>query len=168
MREQVVKALRHLHMKLRTLVPLVAVVTAVGFTLAIGARTSQASAAPTAPPDYREYQNARWHFSIFIPDDVVANEYDQRSGQTIQFAGPQGKNHFQVSAWPYQDLDVALGDEAAAGNSSDQPDTLAIVHVFHDDLFEITFVKNGISYLVQTLPDNAASTLDILKSWEFI
>jgi hypothetical protein len=105
---------------------------------------------------------------IFIPDEVVANEYDQRSGQTIQFAGPRGNNQFQVSAWPYQDLDVALGDEAPAGKSFDQPDTLGVVRVFHDDMFEITFVKNGISYLVQTLPDNTASTLDILKSWEFI
>jgi hypothetical protein len=72
-------------MKLRTLVPLVAVVTAIGFTLAACARATQASAAPTAPQDYREYQNARRHFSVFIPDDVVANEYDARSGNTIQF-----------------------------------------------------------------------------------
>jgi hypothetical protein len=28
-------------------------------------------------------------------------------------------------------------------------------------------VKNGISYSVQTLPDNATATLDILKSWQF-
>jgi hypothetical protein len=155
-------------MKLHRLVPLIAVVTTIAFTLAIGARASQASAAPTAPQNYREYQNTRWHFSVFIPNDLIPDENDQRSGQTIQFIDRQGNNQFQVSAWPYQDLDVALGEEAAAGNSSDQPDTLAIVHVFHDDMFEITFVKNGISYLVQSVPDDATSTLDILKTWQFI
>ena len=73
-----------------------------------------------------------------------------------------------LSAEPYTDLDVALGKEAQAGNISDRPDTLGIVHVFRNDLFEITFVKNGISYVVQGLPESATSTLDVLKSWEFI
>jgi hypothetical protein len=28
--------------------------------------------------------------------------------------------------------------------------------------------KNGISYVVQALPESATSTLDILKTWQFI
>jgi hypothetical protein len=32
----------------------------------------------------------------------------------------------------------------------------------------ITFVKNGIGYVVQTLPENATSTLEILRTWQFI
>lgn len=55
-----------------------------------------------------------------------------------------------------------------ASFDADQSSELGTVLAFQDDLFEITFVKNGISYNVQTLPENATSTLDILKSWEFI
>jgi hypothetical protein len=51
---------------------------------------------------------------------------------------------------------------------NDQPDQLGTVHVVQDDVFEILFTKNGITYVVQTLPDNATSTLDIFKSWQFI
>jgi hypothetical protein len=53
-------------------------------------------------------------------------------------------------------------------DSQTSPVAPGMVHVFHDHLFEITFAKNGMSYLVQSLSKNATSTLDILKSWEFI
>lgn len=155
-------------MKFKNFLPLVALVTFVGFAFAISPPPSQASADSRAPQSYSEYQNTRWHFSVFIPDDVVASEYDQRGGVTIQFNDPQGNELFQVSVWPYRDLDVALGEETPAGSASDQPDELGIVHAFHDDMFELAFVKNGVGYVVQSPPDNATSTLDILKSWQFI
>jgi hypothetical protein len=125
---------------------------------------------PTAPQSYREYQNARWHFSVFIPDDVVADEYDARGGQTIQFIDPQGNNQFQVSAWPYKDLTVHRdGIELATPSAdNDQPEQLGTINVVQDDMFEFLFSKNGIRYVVQSVPNNATSTLDILKSWKFI
>jgi hypothetical protein len=122
----------------------------------------------TSATSYAEYRNTEWHFSLDIPSNITAEKTDDRSGTTIQFLEPTGNTLFQVSAWPYQDLDVALGEEGTPGSNSDQGDTLGIVHVFHDDMFEITFVKNGISYNVQAVPENATSTLDILKSWQFI
>jgi len=67
-------------------------------------------------------RNDRWHFSIVVrPGDV---------GQTMQFSDATADNLFQITAEPYTDLDVALGEEGAAGSASDQPDTLSIVHVF--------------------------------------
>jgi hypothetical protein len=63
---------------------------------------------------------------------------------------------------------VALGEEGPAGNAADEPDTLGIVRAYRDDMFEMTFVKNGIGYVVQSLPENATSTINILKSWHFI
>ena len=42
------------------------------------------------------------------------------------------------------------------------------MHVVQDDMFEITFVKSGISDVVQALPENATSTLDILEPWQLI
>jgi len=42
------------------------------------------------------------------------------------------------------------------------------VHVVQDDMLEILFTKNATTYVVQTLPEKATSTLDIFKSWKFI
>ena len=92
----------------------------------------------------------------------------ERGGVTVQFSDASGAYQFEVSAWPYQDLDVALGEEAPAGNAADEPDTLGIVRAYRDDMFEMTFVKNGVGYVVQSLPENATSTINILKSWHFI
>jgi hypothetical protein len=97
------------------------------------------------PMDFRKWQNGRAY-----PREIEAAEC------------------FEVSAWPYSDLDVALGEEAPAGSAADEPDTLGIVRAYRDDMFEMTFVKNGIGYVVQTVPENATSTINILKSWHFI
>ncbi len=129
-----------------------------------------ASSAPAATPpqQYAEYRNDQWHFSIDVPSNLTAVSTGDRTGATIQFTDPQGNEPFQITAVPYSDLDVALGEEAPAANAGDQPSTLNIVHVFHADLFEVTFQKNGVSYLVQAVDADETSTLDILKSWQFI
>lgn len=160
-------------MKSHSLAPLLALFPIVVLAFVVGAHASQVAATPSAHGTYREYRNARWHFSVFIPDDVVANEYDARGGQTIQFIDAQGSEQLQVSVWRYQDLIVHSDGVRPLSPSpaADQPEELGTVHTYQNDLndlFEVTFVKNGISYLVQTLPENETSTLDILKSWQFI
>ena len=85
----------------------------------------------TSATSYAEYRNTEWHFSLDIPSNITAEKTDDRSGTTIQFLEPTGNTLFQVSAWPYQDLDVALGEKGTPGSNSDQGDTLGIVHVFH-------------------------------------
>jgi hypothetical protein len=131
--------------------------------------TSDTSGA-ASPTQYAQYRNAQWHFSIAVPSNLTVGTYDRPGhvGQTMQFTDAAASNLFEITVEPYADFDVSLGEEATAGSAGDQPSTLGIVHVFHDDLFEVTFVKNGISYVVQALPENATSTLEILKSWEFI
>jgi hypothetical protein len=156
---------------------LIACASALVLTLsAASALTSAATsntrpeAPATSPQQYSEYRNDLWHFSIKVRSNLTVDTYDRPGhvGQTIQFSDASASNFFQITAEPYSDFDVALGEEGAPRNISDQPDTLGIVHVYHDDLLGITFVKNGIAYVVQTLPENATSTLDILKSWRFI
>lgn len=55
-----------------------------------------------------------------------------------------------------------------ASGDSDQPDQPDVVRVVQGDITDFLFEKNGIAYSVETLPENATSTLDILKSWQFI
>lgn len=110
---------------------------------------------------------------MFFPDNFTAEISDERGGQTIQFTDAQGNDQFQVSAWPYQDLVLHADsiEPISPSHGADQPDELDTVHAFQNpasDLFEITFIKNGISYLVQTSPEKATATFDILKSWQFI
>ncbi len=120
---------------------------------------------PDTSSDGARYTNTQWHFSLVVPADWHASAFDAPGNETIQFLDAAGNYQFQVGAWRlYEDLDVALGEEGAPGASANQGDTLGIVHVFHNDIFEVTFVKNGISYVVQSLPENATSTLDILRS----
>jgi hypothetical protein len=68
----------------------------------------------------------------------------------VDFTGQDGDELFIVSAWRYQDLDVALGEEGSPNNTSDLPETFGIVHAYDGDLFRLAFVKNGIAYTVQT------------------
>ena len=155
-------------MKSIALAPLFAFVALIAL-----ASTMSASAAPAssnASQSYSEYQNARWHFSIFIPDDYTAEAYDARGGETIQFVDSEDNWQFQVSAWPYSDLTIHSDrlQLDPPSDANDQPDELGIVHVVQDDLFEILFSKSSITYVVQTLPENATSTIEILKSWQFI
>lgn len=56
----------------------------------------------------------------------------------------------------------------APSKQGDQGDALGVVHICRNDLVVLTFQKNGISYLVQSLTENATSTLDILATWVFI
>jgi hypothetical protein len=161
--------------KLKSLAPLLALIPLIAFAATqaqppAAADTSATSPQSATPQTYSEYRNARWHFSIVVPSNLTVGTYETPGGlgQTMQFSDATADDLFQITAEPYTDLDVALGEEATAGNTSDQPSTLGIVHAFRNDLFEITFVKNGISYVVQTLPERATSTLDILKTWEFI
>jgi hypothetical protein len=77
---------------------------------------------------------------------------------------------FQVWASPYKDL-IVHGNSLELQTPStdcDQPDELNTVRVVQDDTFHFVFGKNGITYDVQSLPEDATSTLDILKSWQFI
>jgi hypothetical protein len=173
-------------MKLRSLAPLLALIPVVAFAAVVGQTQPPIAAAEagpmqgadspasvptntaTSPTSYAEYRNAEWRFLLDVPDDWSADSYPERGGVTVQFNDVSGAYQFEVSAWPYSDLDIALGEEAPAGTAADEPDTLGIVRVYRDDMFEMTFVKNGISYNVRTLPEDGTTTLNILKSWQFI
>lgn len=125
------------------------------------------AAAPTA---YAEYRDDRWHFSIFVPSDTIYETTDARGGETIQFLGQDGRFLFQVSAWPYRDLVVHADgfDLQVPADFDDQSNELDTIHYVQDDLAEFLFHRNGVTYVVQSLPEDATSTLDILKSWQFI
>ena len=80
---------------------------------------------------------------------------------------PSGDHELIISAWPYTQLDLTLGEEGSPSSASDQSDHLEIVDVLRDDTFTVLFQKNGIQYGVITLPKDEAWLTEILKTWEF-
>jgi hypothetical protein len=131
--------------------------------------TAFASQSTAEPAEYAEYQNERWHFSLAVPADITVDEYEQEfDGQSIQFIddGTDDK-FFTISVYPYTQLDLTLGREGIASDTSDQPDHLEIVDVFREDRFMVRFEKNGVNYLVSTMPEFEPWLIEILKTWEF-
>jgi hypothetical protein len=115
--------------------------------LALGAAVyaAQASADPATSTENAKYRSDRWHFSLAVPADMTFAEYEREgNGQTVQFMDLAHEYKFQVSAWPYSQLDVTLGNEGTPSTVSDQPDHLEIVDVVRDDMFTVLFQKNGV------------------------
>ena len=72
----------------------------------------------------------------------------------VQFMDATGDKELIISAWPYTELDVTLGQLGDASGIPDQPDHLEIVGVMRDDVFRVLFVKNGVHYTIVTLAED--------------
>jgi hypothetical protein len=156
--------------RLKAPAPLVAFailsVIAVG---ALFAYTNRASAEPAASVEYAEYRNDRWHYSLAVPADMTATEFEREGGgQTVQFMDATGDKELIISAWPYTQLDLTLAREGTPSTNADQPDHLEIVNVIRDGVFKVVFTKNGTLYVVTTLLDDEGWLTDLLTSWRFI
>jgi hypothetical protein len=76
------------------------------------------SASTAAPQQYARYHNDRWHFTIAVPADMKFAEYDgPGDSQTIQFSDASADRIFEVSAEPYTQMDVALGESTVDGRT---------------------------------------------------
>jgi hypothetical protein len=76
-----------------------------------------------------------------------------------------------ILATPYTQMDVALGEEGTPDANTDQSTNLGIVNVYRDDMYSVSFHRNGIMYTVTTgdidADRNALWLLPILQSWQF-
>ena len=118
---------------------------------------------------YAEYRNDRWGFSLAVPANMTVGEYEREGdGQSIQFTDPTGEKLFTISAWPYTQLDLTLGREGTPSGTWDQPDHLEIADMVRDDVFTVLFQKNGVRYVVVTMPKHEAWLIEILKTWQFV
>ncbi len=100
-------------MKFKYVVVLVAILPLITFAV-VNAQPRP----PAASQDGVCYENAQWHVSLVVPTGWHATAFDSTGNETIQFVDIAGKEQFQVGVWgPYQDLDVALGEEGAAARA---------------------------------------------------
>src|SRR5712691_6841784 len=94
-------------------IPIVAVV-------AIGVHAF-ASVTPTQA--LANYRNDQWHFSVNVPSNMTVDDIENvgTEEQIIQFSDATADHLFEISAAPYSQMDVALGEEGTPNNSDDQP-----------------------------------------------
>lgn len=83
----------------------------------------------------------------------VSEHEREGGGHTTQFMDAAGDKELIISAWPYAQLDLTLGQEGSPNSASDQSDHLEIVDVLRDDTFTVLFQKNGVRHSVITLPE---------------
>ena len=151
-------------MKSRVLAPLIGLAAVA--LLGIG-WTVFASATPAQ--QLATYSNDRWHFSINVPSNMTVDDVENVGAeeQIIQFSDATADHLFEISAAPYSQMDVAIGEEGTPNNSDDQPTTLGIVNVYHDDTFNVGFHHKGIAYSVTAVSGAEPWLIPILQSWEF-
>ena len=151
-------------MKSRVLAPLIAL--AVVALLGIG-WTVFASATPAE--QLATYRNDQWHFSINVPSNMTVDDVENVGveEQIIQFSDATADHLFEISVAPYSQMDVALGEEGTPNNSDDQPTTLGIVNVYHNDTLNVGFHRKGIAYSVTAVSGAEPWLIPILQSWEF-
>src|SRR6266853_1984518 len=145
-------------MKSRVLAPLIGLAAVA--LLGIG-WTVFASATPAQ--ELANYHNDRWHFSINVPSNMTVDDVGAEE-QIIQFSDGTADHLFEISAAPYSQMDVALGEEGTPNNSDDQPTTLGIVNVYHDDTFNAGFHRKGIAYSVTAVSGAEPWLVPILQS----
>src|SRR5258706_547001 len=150
-------------MKSRVLAPLIGLAAVA--LLGMGWRVF-ASATPAQ--ELANYRNDDWHFSINVPTNMTVDDVENVGAeeQIIQFSDATADHLFEISAAPYSQMDVALGEEGTPNNSDDQPTTLGIVNVYHDDTFNVGFHRKGIAYSVTAVSGPGPWPIPILHSWE--
>ena len=136
-----------------------------GLIVALGiAWTASAAGAPH--PQVTVYRSEQWHFAVAVPADMKVNDAERRGAeQIIQFNNGNGR-WFSVVAAPYTQLDVGIGEEGAPNTNTDQSTSLGVVNVYRDNVYSVSFHRNGIAYSVVT-SDNESWLVPILQSWEF-
>ena len=107
-------------------IPAAVAIVAIGGHAAYANRVS----AQPATSEYAEYRNDEWHYSLAVPADMILSEHEREGGgHTTQFMDAAGDKELLTSAWPYTQLDLALGEEGSPNSASDQSDHLEIVDV---------------------------------------
>jgi hypothetical protein len=63
---------------------------------------------------------------------------------------------------------VGTGEEGVPNIDNDQPTNLGVVNVYRDNMYSVSFHRNGIAYTITSGANDAATwLLPILQSWEF-
>lgn len=135
----------------------------------------------TPPAGMKEYRNAQYRFSIFIPESMSASTTDEGQGATtFIFEDLAAETGFQIFVVPYLDEEVSeerFRSDIPSGVRRGMQDitidgaigaSFFSEHAALGETAEIWFVQNGYLYEVTTLKPLAQWLSGVMNSWEFI
>jgi hypothetical protein len=132
------------------------------------------------PPHSKEYQNARYHFSLYYPDDLtVSEEPVGADGLVVLFKNTTTQQGFQIFTTAYDEPQITqsrFNTDEPSGVMQD-PQNITIDGAAATEFFstnqamgasrEIWFLRDGLLYEV-TAPQSLDSwLLQIMQTWEF-
>ena len=134
------------------------------------------------PPDgWYEYRNGRYIFSLFYPEGIAVEEFDEGKGaKTFVFENKEDGLGFQIFVVPYGEekisdsrflLDVPSG--IRENPSSFYIDGVVATSFYSKnialgDTWEVWFVYKGFLYEVTTIREQEFWLSEIMKTWLFI
>jgi len=139
-------------------------------------------ATPRTPPEgSKEYRSEHYRFSVFYPDSLQAQAYDEDKGeQTITFQNPDAGQGFQIFIVPYgarqvsadrfkqdepsgvmkEPLDIQI--DGVTGTTFKSKDT------FLGETREVWFIHDGYLFEITTPISLDAWLASIMTTWKFI
>jgi len=143
--------------------------------------TAALTAPRTAPAGYKEYYDAHYRFSLFYPESLTVQKFDEGGGAaTIIFQNPGEAKGFQVFVVPYDGEQVSeerFRQDIPSGVRRNVQDVVvdgAKGAAFYSadpilgETREVWFIKNGHLFEVTTLKVLEADLLEVLGTWKFI
>jgi hypothetical protein len=148
------------------------------------ATTTPTFSLPTArvlPLGFKEYVNAKYHFSLVYPNTLSTREYkEDGDALTVTFEDIKNENEFQIFVIHYNDvqvtterfkMDVPSGvmkepTNVIVGNVSGT--AFFSTNAIMGDTREVWFIKDGFLYEVTTHKKLDAWLTSITQTWKFI
>ncbi len=126
------------------------------------------------------YTSSRFHFSLVLPQDMVAKEYDEGEGSgTVVFEDASKEHVFQVFITPYEDTQITPErfklDTPSGVRTDEQEITIDGVkavaffseHSLLGETREVWFINRGFLYEVTTYKSLDDWLSQIMTTWKF-
>jgi len=145
--------------------------------------TIQFSKTPTRsiPDGWLEYQNNQYNFSLFYPEGMVVNKFDEGAGaSTITFENIEKGVGFQIFIVPYGGTQIDEGRflrDVPSGirqNPSELYIDGVLANSFYSknlglgDTWEVWFIYKGFLYEVTTFREQSDWLSQIMKTWSLL
>ena len=134
-----------------------------------------------APHGWREYHSEQYRFSLFYPEAMSVDEFDEGDGvATITFENTSGAVGFQIFIVPYSKSliseerfrqDVPSGVRRNAKSAiidGVEAVTFTSVDLFLGETREVWFIYRGHLYEITTLAGVGNWFTTVIQSWRFI
>jgi hypothetical protein len=133
------------------------------------------------PHGNKEYKNNDYHFSVFYPADLPADESHERGyAMTVAFQAKAGEEGFQIYVAPINGtqiteerflLDEPSGVRKDPVNMSVDGAQAVAFHGFDAKMgqtYEVWFIHNHFLYEISTYKELEGSLNEIMATWRFI